>query len=627
MRTINQLLLTFLLNACWQIPLIAACAAFCSWLLRHSTARYRHLLWVAALFLSFLLPTFAGSRILTDRFAAVTLPQPAPVEQGGFRRVGVTTPVQTTTPATLSASTSGVQLNRKLAVCLLSLYFIFLCYRGYKPARAWQTTRAIKRSAYPIDLSDALANIIGRCQTAIAARRVRVLCSASVPLPITIGWFEPLIVLPEHLLREGNADLLTSAIGHEFIHVARRDYLLNLIYELIYLPLSFHPAAALLSRRIKQTRELCCDELVAEKVLDREVYARSLVKLAGSAPPLRRLSINTTVGIADADILEVRIMSLLKPKLLARRKALLLIAVSLLLALPSIAAASLGLRFNLKTQPALRSLQEPTESQQKERKARLIYRTEPEYTDDARAAKIEGIVQLSALIAPDGSVQDVQVTKPLYPSLDESAVAGLRKWRFEPYIKDGQPTSKKISVEIVFNLAYWREAQQKQKEQRVVEGRELKERAEQESKAVGWSVTEDGAKAVYLTRVKNVGTDGQLFEALVPDREEPESRRREEREQEALQQAELAKAARITMDQAIQIARGQNPGTVLECSLVGERWEAPGRLGKESKVLYHVVILSSNDGTTTHVLVNAVDGRIVTVNLRGRERNDSYCCR
>jgi TonB family protein len=362
---------------------------------------------------------------------------------------------------------------------------------------------------------------------------------------------------------------------------------------------------------------------VAEKVLDREVYARSLVKLAGSAPPLRRLSINTTVGIADADILEVRIMSLLKPKLLARRKALLLIAVSLLLALPSIAAASLGRRFNFKSQPQLSAVQEPTESQQRDRKARLILRTEPEYTEDALAAKIEGVVQLSAMIGTDGSVQDVQVTKSLYPSLDESAVAGLRKWRFEPYIKGGQPTAKRISVEIVFNLSAW-EAQQKQNQRPAGEEREaryFKEGADGDRK-LGWAVTDGDGKTEPLKRVRVVGPNGQMLEALVPFLEEMTSRQREEREQEALQQTELAKAARITMDQAIQIARGQNPGTVLECSLIGEHWEAPGRLGKESQVLYHVVILSSNDGTTTHVLVNALDGRILTINLRGRERNE-----
>jgi uncharacterized membrane protein YkoI len=143
-------------------------------------------------------------------------------------------------------------------------------------------------------------------------------------------------------------DLLTSAIGHEFIHVARHDYVLNFFYELLFLPVSFHPAAALMRRRIKQTRELVCDELVAGRILNAEIYARSLVALASSAPPLRRLSVTTTVGIADADILEARIMSLLsKPKAKRRWTKLLLFIVAILLLVPSFAAAAFAMRFQL----------------------------------------------------------------------------------------------------------------------------------------------------------------------------------------------------------------------------------------------------------------------------------------
>src|SRR6185436_6960891 len=198
----------------------------------------------------------------------------------------------------------------------------------------------------------------------------KVLRSETLPVPVTIGLSHPVIILPEALLRDGNDELLTSAIGHEFIHVARRDYLLNFIYELLFVPISFHPAAALLRRRVRQTRELCCDELVAERIVNAEVYARSLVRLAGSAPPLRRLSVTTTVGIADADILEARIMSLLrKPNLNTRWKKLLLVAVSLLLLVPCAAAAAFAMRFDVETYA-----QEPQEKEltQQEKEKREV---------------------------------------------------------------------------------------------------------------------------------------------------------------------------------------------------------------------------------------------------------------
>jgi beta-lactamase regulating signal transducer with metallopeptidase domain/uncharacterized membrane protein YkoI len=244
-------------------------------------------------------------------------------------------------------------LNANLALILIGLYVAFVVFRIFKLVQAWQTTRNIRRSAHDLDADDNIAAIVNKCETDLGtgSRRIKVMRSETLPVPVTMGLAHPVIILPESLLCEGNTELLTSAIGHEFIHVARNDYALNFIYELLYLPLSFHPAAALLRRRIKQTRELCCDELVAARLLNAEVYARSLLRLAGSAPALRRLSVTTTVGIADADILEARIMSLLtKPKMTTRWKKTLLVIVSILLLVPCVAvAAAFNMRFDLET--------------------------------------------------------------------------------------------------------------------------------------------------------------------------------------------------------------------------------------------------------------------------------------
>src|ERR1043165_5452990 len=68
----SQLLLTFLLNACWQIALIAALASIGSWLLRNSGARYQHWLWVTALCLAFLVPAFTSSQTLFDTSVITT---------------------------------------------------------------------------------------------------------------------------------------------------------------------------------------------------------------------------------------------------------------------------------------------------------------------------------------------------------------------------------------------------------------------------------------------------------------------------------------------------------------------------------------------------------------------------
>ncbi len=56
MKVIAQLVLTFLLNASWQIALLVAFAALCNWLLRGLAARYRHSLWVITLVACLVLP-------------------------------------------------------------------------------------------------------------------------------------------------------------------------------------------------------------------------------------------------------------------------------------------------------------------------------------------------------------------------------------------------------------------------------------------------------------------------------------------------------------------------------------------------------------------------------------------
>jgi len=56
------MLLTFLLNACWQIALMTLAASLCAWLLRGTAARYRHLLWAIALASSFGAPLLTSWR-------------------------------------------------------------------------------------------------------------------------------------------------------------------------------------------------------------------------------------------------------------------------------------------------------------------------------------------------------------------------------------------------------------------------------------------------------------------------------------------------------------------------------------------------------------------------------------
>ena len=83
---------------------------------------------------------------------------------------------------------------------------------------------------------------------------------------------------------------------------------------------------------------------------------------------------------------------------------------------------------------------------------RVLQKTDPAYTDEANAAKIEGTVLLSAVIGQDGVARDIAVVRSLNPGLDNNAVNALQNWKFQPGTKDGSAVSVKATIEVNFRL-------------------------------------------------------------------------------------------------------------------------------------------------------------------------------
>ncbi|MEW5976331.1 MAG: energy transducer TonB [Acidobacteriota bacterium] len=82
----------------------------------------------------------------------------------------------------------------------------------------------------------------------------------------------------------------------------------------------------------------------------------------------------------------------------------------------------------------------------------IIYRVEPLYSEEARKAKYQGVVVLSAIVRKDGTLEILKIVRGLGLGLDESAIQALRKWRFRPGMKDGVPVDVVLNVEVNFTL-------------------------------------------------------------------------------------------------------------------------------------------------------------------------------
>jgi len=83
---------------------------------------------------------------------------------------------------------------------------------------------------------------------------------------------------------------------------------------------------------------------------------------------------------------------------------------------------------------------------------RTLYDPEPEYSEEARKAKFQGTVVLWVIVGPDGRPHDIRVQRSLGMGLDEKAMDAVRRWKFEPARKDGQPVAVQINIEVNFRL-------------------------------------------------------------------------------------------------------------------------------------------------------------------------------
>ena len=84
----------------------------------------------------------------------------------------------------------------------------------------------------------------------------------------------------------------------------------------------------------------------------------------------------------------------------------------------------------------------------------ILFKPNPVYTVEARAAKLEGEVLLDVMFGANGQLQVNRVVRGLGHGLDEAAIAAANKMRFKPALRNGQPVDSTAIVHVVFQLAY-----------------------------------------------------------------------------------------------------------------------------------------------------------------------------
>src|ERR1700745_1073749 len=83
---------------------------------------------------------------------------------------------------------------------------------------------------------------------------------------------------------------------------------------------------------------------------------------------------------------------------------------------------------------------------------KAIFSPDPEYSEEARKAKYQGVVVLGLVVVPDGRRRAIHVLGSLGLGLEEKAMEAVKNWCFDPAVKDGKAVAVQISVEVDFRL-------------------------------------------------------------------------------------------------------------------------------------------------------------------------------
>jgi len=155
----------------------------------------------------------------------------------------------------------------------------------------YQLTVLVKTSNFTE--SSKYTSFIYSLPNATKVKKVKIGISPTIDSPISFGWIEPIILLPIALVNELTVKEIESIIIHEWAHILRNDYFINIITNLVQVILFFNPFSYLLNKEISLQREIACDNFVVNASVEKIDYLNTLYKMA-SGLHARELAIQNT---------------------------------------------------------------------------------------------------------------------------------------------------------------------------------------------------------------------------------------------------------------------------------------------------------------------------------------------
>jgi TonB family protein len=447
MSSVAGLLTSCLVNSVWEILLVGGAGWLVCRGLRRLGPRVEHVVWVSTLLLAIVTPLLPFLRWLME---LLRVPR------------GENEPLSIVFAAAQNSAANAAGVLVIPATFLLPLFVVYLVALLYFAARlGWSLywTDELLRGQ-PVSLGPEKEELWQRCRRAFGVDGATIVSARRVTGPVTLGVREPVLVLPLGFAKESEAQDFLAAVAHECAHMQRRDFQKNLLYEAASLAIAFHPVTWMLKSQIAQTREMICDGMATERLINSRSYTQSLLRLAAMIAVSPRVSTTHAIGIFDANILEERIMRMhiRRRQVSSAVKYGLVIPATLFL----LSVAAGGAAMALVVEPQATSSSQAGDAAKpygqvyrlgKDVSAPVLIHSEPpEFPASAQAKKgtFDGKCLIALVVDASGMPHDVHVKRSLGSDFDASAIKAVQQYRFTPAKRAGEPVAVALLIEVDF---------------------------------------------------------------------------------------------------------------------------------------------------------------------------------
>jgi beta-lactamase regulating signal transducer with metallopeptidase domain len=170
-----------------------------------------------------------------------------------------------------------VQIIKSYENIIVFTWLVIIFFKSIYLVAGFKQIHALKNKQVA-DAGEYWNNCVREFSKRIGLKKPVVLMrSALAKIPMVTGHLKPVILIPASMLTALPQEEIEAILLHELAHIRRKDYLVNMLQNIIDIIFFFNPAALWLSSKIKEERENCCDDIAINVVQNKKQFIHALV--------------------------------------------------------------------------------------------------------------------------------------------------------------------------------------------------------------------------------------------------------------------------------------------------------------------------------------------------------------